>query len=450
MYGNMGCQEVYGLERNTIRFFPAYGKTVFLRRVLPALFAAGFLMMIWPAAVQAAGFKEKPISSSSKNQTGQYSAKKTSGKKTGSGFVNAMANTSVHLLQESLNEGKAGQNILISPDSILTAMTMVGNGAAGETLVEMKKAFGGISAKNYSQYLLTLHKRLSKSKEIKYTIADSIWFRKGKIKLKKSFLKRMVSLYGADIYSAPFNRQTVKDINNWVYNHTNGKIRSIINRLDPMDRAVVINAIYFKGKWMEPYSGTVSRTFTKENGSKKTARMLEGTEKTYVTVNGADGFVKYYSGGKTAFMALLPPEGTTVGEYIRGLTGSDLISGYKSRISTNISVRTRLPQFGYDYQISLKSPLMRMGIRRAFTKLADFSKMTSKEIHIDDVLHKTHIEVNRYGTEAAAVTAVIMRENSAFHPDIVIKEVFLDRPFVYAIIDAKTGLPLFIGAVYEP
>ena len=435
--------------RESLQAAKASGRTSLPRKALFWLLMAGMIMMS-AAAAQAAGFREKPISSSAKKQSGNYSAGKTAGKSTDAGFVNAMADTSVRLFRETLASGQDGQNILISPDSILTAMAMVENGAAGETLSEMKAAFGGISAKNYGRHLYTLHKRLSGSKDSKYTIAASIWFKKGRIRLKKPYLRQIVSWFGADVYAAPFTARTVRDINSWVYNHTNGKIRSIISRLNPRDRAVVVNAIYFKGKWADPYSGTVNRTFTKENGETRTVRMLEDTEKSYVTVNGAEGFVKYYRGGNTAFMALLPPEGMTAAGYIRGLTGADLVRGYRDRVSTGIQVNTRLPQFGYDYQASLKEPLTRMGVNKAFSEDAVFSKMSSVKTHIDDVLHKTHIEVNRYGTEAAAATAVVMRENFTCIQDVVIKEVFLDRPFVYTIIDTKTGLPLFIGAVYDP
>ena len=415
----------------------------------PGLISILLLLTLYVLPVQGAPFKKKTISSRSVNETAAVKPVKTKGQKTDSRFAAAMAETSLRLLEGTMDQGKSGQNILISPDSILTAMNMTQTGASGKTLSEMVRAFGGISSAKYSRYLYTLHNRLAGSKLQTYEIANSIWYRKGKLRLKKAYLSRAAGYNSAEIYSSPFNAKTVKDINNWVYNHTHGKIPSIISQLSPSDRMVLVNAVWFKGKWEEPYPGTVKRTFTEENGSAHTVKMLESRESSYVTVNGAEGFSKRYLGGKTAFLGLLPPEGTAVRDFIRELSGKDLINGYKNRITSNIVVKTRMPQFGYDYSASLVRPLQELGIRTAFTGRADFSKMTASRVRIDDVLHKTHIKVTKDGTEAAAATAVLAKATSILRPDPVTKEVYLDRPFVYAIIDAETGIPLFIGAVYN-
>ena len=136
-----------------------------------------------------------------------------------------------------------------------------------------------------------------------------------------------------------------------------------------------------------------------------------------------------------------------VEDYIKGLTGASLKEGYEARETHNIIVRTKMPEFKYDYQASLKDMLSNMGIREAFSDQADFSKMASQAARIDDVLHKTHIEVDKEGTKAAAVTAAVAKATAMPPMDQVIKEVYLDRPFVYAIIDQQTGIPLFLGAL---
>lgn len=395
----------------------------------------------------AARFKEQKLSSSSQSKTSSVKSKKVSGRKADPDFTTAMANTAVRLLQEVVDKGGAGQNVLISPDSILTAMTLMENGAAGSTLSQMQQALGGLSAKRYSQYLLRMHRRLTRSKQMTYSIANSIWYRKGKLRIRPAFLARARNYYQSEVYAAPFNRTTVKDINRWVYNHTNGKISSIISRLSSSARMVLVNAVYFNGKWEEPYGGYSKFQFTNAGGGSRQVDMMSGSEGTYVNVNGADGFVKYYLGGRTAMLALLPPKGTSANEYIRSLTGADLINGYQNRITSNITVRTRMPKFGYDYDVSLAEPLRQMGMQNAFSPSADFSKMTKSSICIDDVLHKTHIKVDKNGTEAAAVTAVIAKATAIMIPPANIKEVFLDRPFVYAIIDTQTGIPLFLGIV---
>ncbi len=392
-------------------------------------------------------FKEKTIGAGSVDRTGKYIAGQTTAKKADSPFVNAAAESGVQLLKEALKGHKGDSNILISPDSILTALCLVENGAAGATLTEMEQALGGISVKPYSQYLSTLHSRLAKSRFCTYQTANSIWYKNGAIKLKKAYLQRAVNYFGADIYSASFKEDTVRDINSWVYNKTYGKIPSIINRLDPMDRNIVVNAVYFKGDWAEPYADTTTETFTKEGGATQRVPMLRGIENAYVEIGGGTGFIKPYSGGDLAFLGLLPPEGMSAASFVNGLTGQDFIKGYNSRITRNIKVFTLLPEFSYDYEISLSRALSDMGIRKAFTDTADFSKMTSSSIKIDEVLHKTHIELNKKGTEAAAVTAVMMKATSIMPQEMIEKTVYLNRPFVYAILDTKTGIPMFIGIV---
>ena len=396
--------------------------------------------------VSAPAAEEKKISKSSVNVTKKYKAKKTKTLKADSTFVRAVSNSSVELLKETVAAEKKGTNVLISPDSVFTALSLVECGASGKTLSEMKKALGGISAGKYSRYLNTLHRRLSRDQATDYRVANSLWYKKGEAKMKKAYLKKIVSSHGAEVYASPFNSRTLRDINNWTYNHTEGKISDIIDRLEPSARTVAVNAVYFKGGWAEPYGGTRKRTFTAANGTAEKVAMLEGVEHTYVTAAGASGFVKYYRGGNTAFMALLPPKGTSADDFVAQLTGQDIMDAYRKRVDSGVRVYTRMPEFRYDYSASLVNPLKKMGILSAFTPAADFSKMSSSGICIDDILHKTYIDLNKDGTEAAAVTALIMK-NSSIPMKMEEKKVYLNRPFVYAIIDTDTGIPLFIGTL---
>ncbi|MBO6164700.1 MAG: serpin family protein [Lachnospiraceae bacterium] len=368
----------------------------------------------------------------------------------GSTFQKAYANTSVRLLQQAAKKSKK-KNVLISPDSVITVLSVLENGASGKTRKELKKALGGLSVSKYTSSLKKLHRRVGSSSLIRYNAANSLWYKEGEISLKQDFVQKMADAYDMEVHGAPFDSSTLKKINQWASDKTEGKIPSILNRLDPEMRAVVLNAIYFKGTWADPYVTVKKRKFTTASGKKKKVSMLEGTESTYLTVNGAKGFVKPYMGCDVALMVLLPPKGTSVNKYIKKLSGEDLVKGYKNRRTENIRVLTRLPEFSYDYSISLGTPLQKMGIRRAFTPKASFSKMCGNAIYIDDVLHKTYIDLNRYGTEAAAVTAAIAKA-SAVRPqtEITVKKVYCNRPFVYGIIDTKTGLPLFLGAVCEP
>ena len=362
-------------------------------------------------------------------------------------FRTAVADTSIRLLRFCL-KGNEKKNVLISPDSILTAMSMVESGASGKTLTEMKKALGGIPAASYKRSITALNRRITGQGKSVYRIANSVWYRKNLMTLKPSYLQELRAVYRAESYAEPFDSSTVRNMNDWVSRKTEGKIKSIADRRSSASRLVLMNAVYFRGDWKEPYTSAEQRTFRKANGQKQKVSMVEGTEHEYVTLAGGTGFVKDYAGGKLAFMAVLPPKGMSVSRYLKKLNGKDYIRAYKKRKKSGVSVRTRMPEFRYEYSRSLKAPLRKLGIRRAFTGAAQFSGMTSAKICIDDIIHKTYIDVNRDGTEAAAVTAVMMKATSI--PDRnKVKKVYLTRPFIYAIIEKQTGIPLFIGAVNE-
>ncbi len=424
-------------------------KMMTAKRTMAGMLAALMLFAQPVSAEQAladAGFKEKALSASSVEVSAAYQANKPKSLKASRAFVNAYDESAVRLLKEAVKTSRSG-NIMLSPDSILTAMSIVMNGAKGSTLSEMKKAFGGIGAAKYSRYLSTLNRRIAKSKRATYVNANSIWYHKGKVTMKDSFLKKSVSDHGAEIYAAPFSTETVRDINNWVFNHTKGKIDKIINNLHGLSRVVIVNTVYFKGDWPEPYAYTKKRTFTKANGKTQKVSMLEGVEHEYLEAGGGTGFVKPYAGGETAFLALLPPKGMSVEAYVAGLTGKGLADAYRKRIKQDVIVQTRIPEFEFRYQTSLKKALRRMGIKKAFSSSANFSGMTKESVAIDDVLHKTFIRLDKKGTEAAAVTAVLMKASSVMPRPQMIRQVFLDRPFVCGIIDTKTGAPLFLGVV---
>lgn len=363
-------------------------------------------------------------------------------------FISAFNDSSVKLLKETTKDSASGSNVLISPDSILTAMAMAENGAKGETLSEMKKAFGGLPLSAYNKYLSQLNDRLTSSKYVKYHIANSAWYKNG-FEIKKKYISKLRTLFGAEVKKSAFDAAAVGDINGWVKKHTDNMIDRIIDKIKPDMRLILINAIAFDGKWEDQYTGTVKGKFKTAQGKVQSADYLEGKETVYVKVKGAPGFVKDYEGGKFAFLALLPPKGMSVEKYISSLSGKDLMNGYKNRKKTGVDVYTKTPEFKYDYDCSLKRPLAAMGIKRAFTGSADFSAISKESIMISDVIHKTHIELDKNGTKAAAVTAILMKEAAAIPKKRIVKKVYLTRPFVYAIIDTDTGLPLFIGSLQK-
>ncbi len=360
--------------------------------------------------------------------------------------VLGIADASVKLFSKSLAKSGEGRNVLISPASILTALTLAEYGAEGAARKEIEGLMGGVPADQTGSFLAAMGDRLGSDGSILCETADSIWYRKDVIRLKSSYLDKMKNLFHAEVRGAPFDGSTVKEMNDWVSAKTRGKIKKIIDELDPSSRVVLMNALYFKGQWGEPYAVTVKRTFTDGKGNKKDVPMLEGTEHSYVTMKGAEGFLKYYRGGTAAFLALLPPEGMSLSEYAMSLTGEDFVNCVKSARTSGILVHTRMPEFQSECEVKLTEVLKDLGVRTAFTPSADFSGMSGSPLMIDEVLHKTFIKLDKDGTEAAAVTAVVEKASS-IRLDCEEKYVFLDRPFLYAVIDMKSGLPLFIGAV---
>ena len=399
---------------------------------------------------------EVRLSSSTKDLSSAIKAGKADRFKANSRFSSSAADFSFELLRKTVavdSEKGKSENTLISPDSVLTALVMAENGAKGQTLSEMQDALsGGISVADYNRYLSGMNHRLTSSKNVRFHVANSIWTRSGGIKTRKSFLKKNKTYHNAKVFRAPFNDVTVKDMNKWVSGNTRGMIKQIISNLTADDQVVLINAIAFEGGWEEKFAEPHKETFTRENGEAVEAEMLHQRDRMdYLTVNGGKGFVKYYRGRDIAFVGVLPPEEIKADEFLGGLTGADFISAWNSKGIRLLDVS--VPQFKYDYSASMTDPLKRMGMLKAFSTDADFTGMvvpaeTIPGVHIDDVLHKTHIELDRNGTKAAAATAVLMKASSVMHEEEAV-EVHLDRPFIYALVDVDTGIPLFTGILRE-
>ncbi len=365
------------------------------------------------------------------------------------------------------NSLKKGENSLVSPVSVLTALAMTANGARGETLSEMRKTLArGLEGEELNAYLAAYLEQLAGDDSAKIEIANSIWFRENADARKanpyapqaftpnKEFLQTNADIFGADIFAAPFDKATVNEINNWVNEKTNGMIDGIIDELDPLAVMQIINALTFDAEWRTKYTkeDQISKgEFTALGGQKRNVKFMFSEEKSYIRFSDAEGFIKPYTGGRFAFMALLPNEGVDIYDFIDGLNGENLL-----HIIDNARERTvyaKMPKFGFEYEVSLVDALKAMGMETAFdAKLADFSGLGESvygNIAISEVLHKTYIEVGEQGTRAGAVTSVMPAPASAEIVEAPVR-ITLDRPFMFAIIDTQTRLPLFIGALTDP
>ena len=379
-------------------------------------------------------------------------ANTVTGKAADDAFAQSQMRLAVELFQSSVLESK-DENAMISPLSIQLALAMTANGADGNTKAEMEALLGGeISLEDLNEYLYSYVNNLPSAEKYKLQIANSIWFRddEGRLQVEKDFLQKNADYYGAQAYKAAFDDQTLKDINNWVKDHTDGMIDSILDQIDEDAVMYLINALVFDAEWQHVYdkSDVYKGKFTNIGGTEKQVDMMHSEETVYLQDENAIGFMKPYSGSKYNFAVLLPNEGVDIYEYIAGLTGESLME----TLSTPQlgMVMATLPKFSYEYELTMNDVLKELGMPSAFSgDTADFSKMAHSSrgnIYIGDVLHKTFISVDELGTKAGAVTKVQMNDESAPMSEWVVT---LNRPFVYMIIDNETNLPVFIGTVMD-
>ena len=378
------------------------------------------------------------------------SSRNVSGKPADDTFISSMADFSIELFKNSMTEG---ENSLVSPLSVMLALAMTANGANGETLFQMEALLGGgIALEELNEYLYSYVQMLPSLDKSKLSIANSIWFRDDgdTLTVSSDFLSKNADYYSAAAYSAAFDSQTVKDINNWVNENTDGMIDEIIEEISEFNMMFLINAVAFDAEWQSVYKANDVRkgNFTDENGVVRNVEFMHSSEYIYLDDGMATGIVKPYANGAYSFVALLPNEGISVSEYLETLTGEGFVDTLSRQ--ENTLVYTSIPKFEYEYGASLKEALQALGIHDAFDgEVADFSDVATTtlgdgQLFIGDVLHKTFISVDELGTRAGAVTVVSMDgAGSAPSP----KEVNLNRPFVYAIVDNATNLPIFIGTL---
>lgn len=359
----------------------------------------------------------------------------------------AVAGFAVKLFQNSIAE----ENTLVSPLSVLCALAMTANGAKEETLVQMEQVFG-LNISELNGYLRAYLENLPSGD--KFSIADSIWFKDDdKLTVEQSFLQTNADYYGASVYKAAFDDATLKDINAWVSDKTDGMIEDILDKIPDEAVMYLINALAFDAEWENIYTEDQVRdgTFTMESGETRNVEMMYNTENRYLDDGSATGFLKYYADRKYAFAALLPNEGVSIDDYVSSLTGDGLMSALNN--AQDVEVKTAIPKFESEYSVEMSEILKSLGMTDAFDMdLADFTGLGKSEdgnIFISRVIHKTYIAVDEKGTKAGAATVVEMVRGTAIMEPEESKTVYLDRPFVYMLIDCETNLPFFIGTAMD-
>ena len=354
-------------------------------------------------------------------------------------FKSAYGNFSVELLKKCF-DGKS--NTLISPLSLSSALTMTANGANGQTKDEMEKILGsGIPLDKLNNYLSSFGGSLTSGEDFKLKNANSIWFIKdNNFNVNNEFLQTNADFYHAEIYKRAYNSEIVNNINNWVSEHTDGMIDKLLDNGDALSNIALINATAFDAVWETYYFDNFVEdgTFTDANGNEQSVTMLISEESEYINGDNCTGFIKKYKGGKYGFAAILPDSNVSISDFVGLLNGDKLFKMLQNAESTNVVAK--MPKFEYEYSAELSEALKALGMPTAFSDSADFSGISGDKLLISDVLHKTKISVTEEGTRAVAATGVVM--SAAPDGD---KQVILNRPFMYMILDNETMLPLFAG-----
>ncbi|MFC4801626.1 serpin family protein [Neobacillus sp. GCM10023253] len=408
--------------------------------IFPLILVVFFILMVWGMGMKQTGNLAPSINA-------------IFGKEDYTDIVSANNQLGMKLLTE-IGAGNGG-NTVISPTSLFMALSMVYNGADGKTKEEMEKVLQttGMDANELSQANASMMSMLHKHfKQIQLHIANSIWLNKD-FHFQDKFATNNRDYFNAEIKEIDINdRKSVPLINDWVKKSTNGKIKEIIE--DPLDLdlvTVLINAIYFNGKWQYEFDKeqTKEQTFHLTEGTTKKVQLMTLNEKlAYLETEDFQAVSLPYGDGQMSMKIFLPRESSNLAEFQKMLTTENW-EKWNSEF-TEKKGTVLLPKFQLEYEVILNDPLKNLGMENAFDSRANFSKMVKETdpIMISEVKQKTFIDVNEAGTEAAAATSVQMVKESASIDNPFFIEV--NRPFFITITEEESGTILFMGLISDP
>ena len=349
--------------------------------------------------------------------------------------------TFAYKLFAQLPEGESRK--MISPFSIYVALSMLADGADGDTLAQLDELLG-LTAEERNAYLAGWLQDLEGNTS--FTNADSVWINeKLKSNVPKDFLDICAQYYKSAVFSTPMDDSTVEDVNAWVKAKTRNMIDKLIDEISPLTATILMNAITMDAKWEEEFDEKETRKydFMKEDDTIEEVDMMFGDQTGGYLINDlAYGFIKQYKGGEFSYIALMPRRENEVSldQLIASLSPETVRSLIDNQYDHEMTIG--IPKYEAEYSIELSDVLKQLGVTDAFDEgKANLSRMIENfdnNVFVGKVNHKTFISMDEKGTKAAAVTEVGTEWKSG--P----KWVALDHPFVYMIVDS-TGLPIFIG-----
>lgn len=355
-------------------------------------------------------------------------------------------------LHVTLQNDATDSNKMISPLSIYLALSMLYNGADHATRDSIQYALrlNGTSIEDLNSTCKAIMDQLPLAdNKVNLSIANSIWYDQ-RLQPLQSFLNVNQNFYNAQLQGLNFtDPNSVNTINNWVSDQTHEKIKKIIDHLSSDDKMCLINAVYFKGSWKFAFdkSGTANAAFTTNEGNIVSSPFmsLHGA----LTYWGNDSLQMVqlpYGGGNFNMYIMKPGNKLSVGQLATALNQSSF-TRWQGHLDT-MNIQLYMPKFQYSYSIDNMAPeLAAMGMGITFSNAADLSKIYSIPTFVSAAIHKTYINVDETGTEAAAVTAIVVTTTGANPGPFVLR---LDHPFLYVIQEKTSGVILFIGMVNDP
>jgi serine protease inhibitor len=353
-------------------------------------------------------------------------------------------------LLKTIFENEDKPNIMISPTSVSIALGMTYNGAETTTKEAFEQVlnYEGLTREEVNEITKELISVLVTNVEGNLLeIANSLWNDEG-FPIKQDFIDLNANYFDAEVRVIDLQTAAaLEGINKWASDQTHGKIDEILDKIDPATAMILINAIYFNCVWETEFDAEDTREdsfFTEEGRTFGFVDMMQ-TESTFnaAFTEEFSAVELPYKNKKFSMYLFLPGQNNGVDELVQELDGATWGS-WMSEFHEVDDLRVHMPKFKFDYDRSLGDDLKAMGLEIAFSGNADFSGMSDIPLFIDKVIHKTYIGVNEEGTEAAAVTAVVMNWESA-SPSL-----YFNRPFLFAITENSSKSILFIGKVSEP
>jgi len=338
-----------------------------------------------------------------------------------------------------------GENIIISPVSILTVLALCISGTKGESKRQLLSLFGGMDEDEINSFMQRAEDILS-GDNVLFGMANGLFVNDECITLKENFVRTAENIYDAEVSSVDLSKEeSLEKINGWVKEKTNGLIDKITDEDISKFVMLIINALAFDGKWMEPFDPYKSFGGVFYGNTPQGAELMNSTENAYFTVSGGAGFVKPYFGGYS-FAAILPDEGVSVKDIYLSLSADELIGIMTGAQPCRVDIT--FPELDLTTEHKLKDHLVSLGISDIFDGFrADFSDMCAEAVYADDLIHKCTLKVDEDGTKAAAVSSMGIMRMSAAPP--AKHHLIFDRPFMFMIFREETKIPVFMGAVSQ-